>query len=53
MAELEFSDFIVAAIDESCLLDKTRLATAFKFFDKPEQTGSINATKIYKAFDDC
>ena len=32
--ELEFSDFIVNAIDETSLKDNSRLATAFKYFDK-------------------
>ena len=61
--ELEFSDFIVAAIDEEILKDNNKLADAFKYFDKPgsnpdgtknlEEEGYINHEKLLKAFNKC
>ena len=50
--ELEFSDFIVNAIDETKLYDNDRLATAFKYFDNTENW-SLDASKILNALDQC
>ena len=50
--ELEFSDFIVNAIDETKLFDNDRLATAFKYFDNTENW-SLDASKILNALDQC
>ena len=63
--QLEFTDFIIAAIDESVLKDNNRLADAFKYFDRrtvrqdqgeefgQEDEGQINAAKLLKSLNKC
>ena len=53
ITELEFSDFIIAAINEDILKDNNRLADAFRYFDRGEEEGYIDHMKLLKAFNKC
>ena len=46
--KIEYTDFIVASINQKKLLDKDRLVTAFKYFDV-DDSGFIDASDVKKA----
>lgn len=46
--KIEYTDFIVASINQQKLLDKERLTTAFKYFDV-DNSGYIDASDVKKA----
>ena len=45
--KIEYSEFIVAALDEKNLMSEKRLRTAFEMFDK-DKSGSISVDEIKK-----
>lgn len=45
--KIEYSEFIVAALDEKNLMSEKRLKTAFEMFDK-DKSGSISVDEIKK-----
>ena len=49
---LEFSEFIIKAIDETLLKNYEKLATAFRHFDT-NGDGTVEAKEWVKALDNC
>lgn len=49
---LEFSEFVIKAIDESHLKNYEKLATSFRHFDT-DGSGAVEAKELVKALDNC
>ena len=49
---MEFSEFVIKAIDESILKNYEKLATAFRHFDK-DGNGTVEAKEWVNALNNC
>ena len=49
---MEFSEFVIKAIDESHLKNYEKLATSFRHFDT-DGSGAVEAKELVKALDNC